>query len=335
MSYIGVANTEELINIFNKMKEGQLILRPAFQRNLVWSDKHKENFIETILKGYPFPEIYLCEGEVNIETQKATRLVVDGQQRLNTIYEYITGDLKLKRIKSFSELTDDEKKEFYRYKVVTRDLGVIDNSKIREIFERINSIQYALNAMEVRNALYEGEFISIAQKIAKKEELDKLEIFSDTQYKRMKDADFILIIMSTLEVGGYFARDDEVESLIKTYDNIYTNKNKMEKEITDALSLILKANLPPESIWLRKSSFFTLMVELIKFIREKNKMPSTKSLKDTLTELEKLIENNKSGDINKNQYARYYYYVYQATASKAGRIARGEVLKRHLDNIKL
>jgi len=71
------------------MKSGELVLRPRFQRKLVWNDQHKENFIETILRGLPFPEIYLAAGEINLETQKSKTLVVDGQQRLNTIYDYI------------------------------------------------------------------------------------------------------------------------------------------------------------------------------------------------------------------------------------------------------
>ena len=331
MRYDKAANTEKLLNLFNEMKSGLLNSRPSFQRNLVWSNKHKENFIETILKGYPFPEIYLCEGETDVELKKSTRLVVDGQQRLDTICRYIMGELKCRKIQSFAELSEPQKEEFYKYKIVVRDLEKIEDKEIREIFNRINSIQYALNAMEIRNALYEGEFISTAQDIAERKELEKLEIFSETQYARMKNADFILIVMTTIEVGGYFSRDNEVGNLITTYDPNYSNKNKIKKDIIGVLQLINKADLPFDSIWLRKSSFFTLVVELIKYKRERGELPSSKSLKKTLSKLEKLIEENKSGDIDKNQYARYYNYVYQATASKTGRIARGEVLKRHLE----
>lgn len=333
MAYLGIANNEKLIKLYNEMKEGLLILKPAFQRNLVWSDKHKEYFIETILKGLPFPEVYLCEGEVDIKLQKSTRLVVDGQQRLSTIYQYINGDLKRKKIPSFSKIGDDAKKEFFNYWIVVRDLGVIDENKIREVFKRINSVQYALNAMEIRNALYEGEFISIAKEVSASADLGKLEIFSESQDARMKDADFIILIMSTLEVGGYFSRDEEVENLIKTYDNNYPNKSKIKNSILEIFKLISKANLDYDSIWFRKSSFFTLVVELIKHYYKKEKLPSPKSLRKMLEELESLIDKNRSGDIDKNQYARYYYYVYQGTASKTGRIARGEVLQRHLEKI--
>jgi uncharacterized protein with ParB-like and HNH nuclease domain len=70
-------------------EEWFIVLAPSFQRKLVWNDMHKEDFIETILLMLPFPEIYLADGGINLETQTSETLVVDGQQRLSTIYEYI------------------------------------------------------------------------------------------------------------------------------------------------------------------------------------------------------------------------------------------------------
>ena len=73
-----------------------LVPRPEFQRRLVWSMNDKNNFIDTILSGYPFPEIYIADGEVNLETGKGTQLLVDGQQRITTISEYFSGAPSLK-----------------------------------------------------------------------------------------------------------------------------------------------------------------------------------------------------------------------------------------------
>ena len=95
MSELGIATNKKVLEVFNMMKDGSLILRPRFQRKLVWNNTHKENFIETILMKLPFPEIYLATGEIDLELQKSTTLVVDGQQRLSTIYQYITGSKEL------------------------------------------------------------------------------------------------------------------------------------------------------------------------------------------------------------------------------------------------
>lgn len=185
MSELGTATNKSLLEIYNMMKDGSLILRPRFQRNLVWNDKHKENFIETILLKLPFPEVYFAEGEIDLETRKSTTLVVDGQQRLSTIYQYVTGSRKfeIKRIKKFSKLEPEEQEEFYRYKITVRDLQKVDDKKIKEIFKRINSVQYALNAIEIQNALYEGEFISTAREIAQKDKVvaNLFDVFSETE----------------------------------------------------------------------------------------------------------------------------------------------------------
>jgi len=102
------SNTIKIIELYNRLSSGILITDPDFQRNLVWRKSHKYNFIETILNNYPFPEIYIASSEMDIETLESKEVVVDGQQRLNSIMEYIKseGDFKSQRkVKTFKELT--------------------------------------------------------------------------------------------------------------------------------------------------------------------------------------------------------------------------------------
>ena len=49
--------------LLTAIRNETLYPRPEFQRNLVWSNKHKNAFIRTVLDGYPFPEIYIAAGE--------------------------------------------------------------------------------------------------------------------------------------------------------------------------------------------------------------------------------------------------------------------------------
>jgi len=337
MAELGVATNKKLLELFNMMKEGSLILKPSFQRKLVWNDNHKENFVETILKGLPFPEIYLADGEIDLETQKSKTLVVDGQQRLSTIYQYVTNskDFKIKRIKTFSGLTDKEKTSFYDYKIVVRDLGRIDDETTIEIFRRINSVQYALNAMEIRNALYEGEFISTAKHIVEKNKfLGGLEIFTEAEFTRMTDIEFILLIMATIEEKGYFSRGTQIEHYVTKYDPEYPNKDLIIKNFEIVLELIVKCNLEPDSIWFRKSSFFTLTVELIKYKEENGFVPSNSSLVKMLKEFENQLYTDKTKDITKNKFAEYYHYTFQGTTGRKGRNIRGNLLKKYLDTLK-
>ncbi|APC39648.1 DUF262 domain-containing protein [Clostridium estertheticum] len=335
MNEIGVATNKKLIELFNMMKSGSLILRPRFQRNLVWNHEHKEKFIETILKGLPFPEIYLADGEIDLEKQTSTMVVVDGQQRLGTINEYIKSDeFIISNIKKFSELTDDEKKSFFDYKIVVRDLGRITDELVLDIFNRINSVQYALNSMEIRNALYQGEFIQTAKIIIEngKEFFEKTEIFSLEESSRMDDIEYILLIMSTLEEGGYFAGKKEIETYVKMNDEKYLNKDNMIKDINYAIKLIDDCKLPNDTMWYKKSNFFSLVIELVMFNKDYEAINDVGILVSLLEELQEKIYDNKKGN---NEFSEYYLYIFQSTQSRKGREIRGKLIRKNLREMRI
>jgi Protein of unknown function DUF262 len=342
MPEIGIATNKKLLDLFNMMKNSSLVLKPSFQRKLVWNDQHKEDFINTILLGLPFPEIYLAAGDINLETQTSETLVVDGQQRLSTIYQYVTSspDFKTKTIPKFSDLTPQEKTNFFDYNVVIRDLGRVEDTQIREIFKRINSVNYALNAVEIRNALYEGEFIKAAKKILETNRLfegseefsgDSNNIFSKDEVSRMKDLEYILLMMATVEEGGYFVGDREVEKYVKQYDDEYSNGETIINEFRQVLSLIVSCQLPADTIWNKRSSFFSLVVELVKLKQRYNKLPRTESLKEALSSLEDKLNEHKREDVNTDEYAQYYYYTHQGTTGRKGRHVRGTLLQKHIE----
>lgn len=333
---IGVGSNTKIIKLFNAIKSGSLELKPFFQRRLVWNNKHKEAFIDTILKGLPFPEIYTADGDLNLETHQEKTLVVDGQQRLRTIYEYITNsdELKLRDTPPFNELSDKHKTDFFDYIVTVRDLGRIDDETLKKIFKRINSVNYALNAMEVHNALYEGEYISTAKKILSNSSFKKVGILSETEYSRMRDVEFILLIMTTVEEGGYFSGGKELETYIKKFDDNYPFKEEMIKHITKGIELFLGLNMEPDSIWFRKTSFLNLIVEIIFFKKEYHTFPSKKNFKAVLSELEKKIIENRNEDIEQNEFAKYYHYTFSGTAGRKARSTRGVLIRKYLENLK-
>ena len=332
---IGMATNKTILELYQMMREGSLVLQPSFQRKLVWNNKHKENFIQTILSGFPFPEVYLSDGEIDLDNMKSKTLVVDGQQRLNTIYQYIINDeeLVLKNTKRFNQLTGVEKEDFLDYPVVVRALGRISLEEIKEIFNRINSVQYALNAMEINNALYEGEFISTAKQIVKTNLLGDLDVLSDTEINRMKDLEFVTLLMTTIELGGYFTGNKEIEDMIKKYEDEYPQRKKMFVDFANVLGYIKDLNLPVDSFWFRKSCVFTVIAELRFQVYTNNReLPKPEIGRETLMLLEKRILQDKNEGIV-GKYSDFYSYVYQGTASRKGRIVRGEVLEAELKKI--
>ena len=67
----------------------KIIIQPDYQRRLVWNQSAKIMLIDTILKNIPMPKIFLSK-EIN-KTQSTVRKVIDGQQRINAILEFIDG----------------------------------------------------------------------------------------------------------------------------------------------------------------------------------------------------------------------------------------------------
>ena len=149
----------------------------------------------------------------------------------------------------------------------------------------------------------------------------------------MKDAELFLQIMVTIEMNGYLSGNDDVEKLIKEYDDEYSNKKIVQENLNNVIKLISGMTLPSDSIWFKKSNFFTLMVELIRYKIMNSTFPNKTDLKQLLIKFDQLIVKNKNLDVKSNKYAEYYYYTYQGTNSKKGRTIRGKLLKEYLTKL--
>jgi Protein of unknown function DUF262 len=313
-----------IADVYQLIHETKLVLRPDFQRKFVWTHEHQEAFIDTVLLGLPFPEIYVCEGEVDIQRLRTTRLVIDGQQRLTTIRNYIDGKSEHSpvKIKPYQELTNEQKQDFLSYQVVMRDLGRVDEETTREIFRRINLTKFKLDDIEIHNAVYDGHFIQAAKYVLENVALEQYGVLRESEFTRMADLHFIFLVMATLENGGYFAQDREVEPKVAGFNDDYPNKDHMIALLIKTFATIRDLNLPVDSMWFRKSNFFTLVVEIAKHI---DILP--RDLTARLLELESQVISNKTNA--DSDFSKYYSYMYQATHGRAARVVRAEFFERY------
>lgn len=311
--------------VYQDIKAGALILQPDFQRKFVWTSDHQEDFIDTLLKGLPFPEIYVCEGDIDIKNLKTTNHVIDGQQRLTTINKYIDGDHEkpLSRVPKYESLNDTEKRQFLAYQIIVRDIGKVDDDVVREIFRRINLTKFKLEDIEIHNAVYDGYFITTAKNILDNIALADYGVFKESEFTRMADLHFMLLVMSTIENKGYFAQDREVEKKVVEFNDAYPNKDHITALLIKTFAIIKDLNLPLDSIWFRKSNFFTLVVELAW-----NPDKILGDLKQRLDALEVQIVSNKNN--SESEFSQYYSYMYQATHGRTARIVRSDFFKRYV-----
>jgi len=160
----------ELISLY---KEEELDIHPEFQRFFRWSTLQKTKLIESILLGIPIPSVFVSQREDGVWD------VVDGLQRLSTIFEFI-GILKdeQKEILPPSILVETEylpslegkkwddpedpvnsfdhslRLTFKREKIDVKIVKKESDSSIKfELFQRLNTLGSKLSDQEVRNCL--------------------------------------------------------------------------------------------------------------------------------------------------------------------------------------
>ena len=323
------ATNRRLRLLLTAINKGLLIPQPDFQRRLVWSNKDKVEFIKTVLDGYPFPEVYIAAGKVDPKTGEGSELLVDGQQRITTLYQYFKAstDIKLpSEVTAYADLDENSQLEFLEYEVVVRDLGNKPINEVKEIFQRINSTSYGLNAMEIHNSRYNGEYKAFAETMSQNKLLENWKVFSTTDIKRMNDVRYCLTLISTI-IGTYFNTDKEVESYLERYDESFELKDKYEDEIQSVFHIIDQLSLANSSRAFNKTDFFTLFVEIYKAKFKLGKSIDISKTSCNLDEFYKevdLVSKSESSNANAEQY---YKAAIQGSNSRSNRVLRGEILQ--------
>ena len=328
----GAVSSRRIHSLLTGLRTGALVPDPEFQRRLVWSNKHKSAFIDTVLRGYPFPEIYIAAGEVNPETGEATEMLVDGQQRLTTLRQYFDAseDLKLSSgVTPYAKLSETQQKNFLNYPVVVRDLGQASIQEIKEIFQRINSTNYSLNAMEINNARFDGEIKQFAEKLSQDSFFEKHRVFSNTDGKRMNDVSFTLSVVITA-MSTYFSLDSEIVNYLHEYNDEFEEKQRLETEFEKVFQFIDECGLPGDSRAWRKSDLFTLLVEIYRALfKAKNNIKPVEVGKRLLRFYDLVNKSGQTDDLGTehSRIQEYYIATLQGTNSRTNRINRGKIIK--------
>ena len=146
---------QKLLNL-----EDSINKQPQFQRGEVWKERRKQLLIDSILRGYDFPKIYLSKNSHNIQF---TYDVADGQQRLRAIWEYFGDAYPLAnnarpvsghRVagSKFSELPQLLQKRLRTFKATIAIVNGMPQEELRTLFARLQ-MGVVLTPPELRNAI--------------------------------------------------------------------------------------------------------------------------------------------------------------------------------------
>jgi murein L,D-transpeptidase YcbB/YkuD len=192
-------------------------------------------------------------------------IVVDGQQRIRACLEFLEGKVELDPKQSpdfadltFDELRDEEKQKIYEYRFVVRLLPKTPDPVLRDIFQRLNRNNVALNAQELRQATYWGPFIQSMNGLSNQEYWSDAGLFTPNDIRRMMDVEFI----SELAVAMLHGLQNKKQSLDKWY-TAYEKDFEQQLYVEAVFAKVLGelSQLLPNihrTRWRKKSDFYTL-----------------------------------------------------------------------------
>jgi len=175
--------SESVQRVFNFHVNSLFYVNRRYQRKLIWTEDEKQQFIDSILRGYPVPIILLAEAE--IEGRRAFE-IIDGMQRLNAIISFIEGEFScggyffdLNTMVESKSLLDEGKilqkqpqldrarcESIASYILPLSVYSFDDARRVDDIFRRINAGGKHLSKQELRAAGSLRNFADIVRELS-------------------------------------------------------------------------------------------------------------------------------------------------------------------------
>lgn len=150
-----INNDEQGVRGYN----GQLDIRPPYQREFIYNEKEQQAVITTVLNGYPLNVMYWVKRSDDAECPYE---VMDGQQRTLSLCEYVDGKFSYD-FKNFFNQPKDIQERILNYKLTVYVCEGEASEKL-EWFKTINIAGKPLNEQEINNAIFAGPFVSDAKR---------------------------------------------------------------------------------------------------------------------------------------------------------------------------
>lgn len=308
-------------------------LKAKFQRDIVWSPGAQAYLIDTLLRKLPIPKIYLRV--VTDDRGNTTYQVVDGKQRLTAIFKFLNDNLVLqdkhsKDIglggKKFTDLPVDMRGDLFKYDMSVEELHDANREEIKDMFARLNRTGAKLNNQELRHAACEGDFIQLAEEMAKDNYWVKIKMFGTPQIRRMLDVEYVSELLMMIAENKIL---DRKKGLDKFYaDNEVmgdVKRRQLKSQFQKVLGYVKKIVTDRATRFVNKGDFYSLFYTMNYFVANNyviNKI-NIEKMKETSPYL--TTEISPHSDIPK--FPEYYNSTQQAVDSFQSRNLRFEVLR--------
>ena len=258
--------------ILNQLIRENIQLNPRFQRRDAWNITRKSRFIESLILGFPVPQIVLATNN----KEKGKFIVLDGKQCLLTILQFYGDSATPNNSFTLKDLEFLDNLNGCQYQDIENDFNLncildqLDNKTIRtivirnwktesflhKIFLRLNVENTPLSPQELRQALHPGDFINFLDDRAIESQALKKIFKSPYPDFRMRDTDILLRYVAF----HYYLSDyrGDVQMLLdKTCKNFNKEWEKRSDEIINVVDQFEKAVQTTINIFAEKN-FSTL-----------------------------------------------------------------------------
>jgi len=238
-------NTTE---IKRKFDAGQVNFNLEVQRNYVWNKKQKGMLIHSLICDYIVPPLYF----INTDAEDKTLHVLDGQQRMRSIIEFLSDELSIPENvlpfvdevtrnnielsgKKFSELDEVVQEAFKTTNIPSYTLSDITDGEIEECFMRLNSGTH-LRKIEYIRVAGGTEVRKIINTLSNMDFFKKTIKITDRQRERFVDQEIILQCISIFK-NRFDLSGKSIQSLAENIkeDNITNEQMKQLEYITHYL----------------------------------------------------------------------------------------------------
>ncbi|QPL31955.1 DUF262 domain-containing protein [Pseudomonas fragi] len=200
----------DLFSLKRLISKNSIKLDPDYQRRHRWPIETSSRLIESLILNIPIPVIFISQDidvDDEIEDAVSRYTVIDGQQRLTAIYNFLNGDYALVGLEALPELDGMFYKDlppFLLRRLDERTIkclridSTVDEQVKFDIFERLNTGSIKLEAQELRNATARGPFNILIKELAKNKDFRKLIQINEnnpgenTKVKKMEDVELVL-----------------------------------------------------------------------------------------------------------------------------------------------
>lgn len=260
--------------LLGMLKKREVFINKTYQRGAgLWPDTARTYFIDTILEGFPFPKLYFYQS-FDRSKRKPIKEVVDGQQRLTTIRDFVENKIRLGSASSnysgrkFDDLEEETQEEFLMYTVPADVILAAEKPILLEMFRRINSYTAPLNSAEKRHSEFQGPFKWFINDNADKYShiLEEYGVLTPKQIVRMGDAEFLAELSLVIDQGITYKSSQALKKLYKKYDEVFSQQEKHQRIIDSFFDALTSDFEPLRDSFMMKPyalhSLFTAMIHL-------------------------------------------------------------------------